>query len=260
MLLSTFTCALSLATLTHAPEPIKVMVVGTFHMAGGRDMVNPNVKDILEPRRQREVLELVDRLAVFKPTKIGVESVFGTDTVQKRLDALRAGKYEFSRSEIDQVALRVAMKSGLNEIYGIDWKKDMDIQGTLDHAETTGQPHIKQKAFEFVQGKLMPMVAKMESMTLTQIFHDGNLPSLDRDSHSMYQVLAEVGRGGDYRGADLIAGWYERNLKIAVNIRRIAKPGDRIFILIGAGHCKLLRDFLSETPGFEVESPVPYLK
>ena len=236
------------------------MVVGTFHMAGGRDMVNPNVKDIMEPRRQREVIELVERLSKFKPTKIGVESVYGSDTVQKRLDALREGNYDFTRSEIDQVALRVAMKSGLTQIHGIDWKKDMDIQGALDHSEKIGQTHIKQKASEFVQRKLMPMVAKMESMSLTQIFHDGNLPTLDYDSHAMYQVLAEVGKGEDYRGADLIAGWYERNLKIAVNIRRIAKPSDRIFVLIGAGHCKLLREFLSETPGFEVVSPLPYLK
>lgn len=259
-MLNTFACALTMATQSTPPPPIQVMVVGTFHMAGGHDMVNPNVKDIMEPRRQKEVLELVDRLAAFKPNKIAVESLYGTDSVQRRLDALLTGKYEFTRSEIDQVALRIAVKSGLKEIHGIDWKKDMDIQSALDHTEKTGQPHIKQRAFEFVQGKLMPMVAKMEDMSLTQIFHDGNLPSLDQESHSMYQILAEVGKGDDYRGADLIAGWYERNLKIAVNIRRIAKPGDRIFVLIGAGHCKLLRDFLSETPGFEVVSPIQYLR
>ncbi len=72
-------------------------------------------------------------------------------------------------------------------------------------------------------------------------------------------MLAEVGKDDDYKGADMVADWYERNLKIAVNIRRIAKPGDRIFVLIGAGHCKLLKEFLSQTPGYVVVDPGLYL-
>jgi pheromone shutdown protein TraB len=58
-----------------------------------------------------------------------------------------------------------------------------------------------------------------------------------------------------------VAQWYHRNLLIATNITRLSQgPGERILVLIGAGHAKLLREFLSEVPGFEVVDCLRYLK
>lgn len=257
--LATLVCAMAAVHQTPA-APVQVMIVGTFHMAGGGDMINPNVKDILGERRQREMMVLVDKLSAFKPTKIGVERVYGSPDVQKRLDDFRAGSVQLGKSEVDQITLRVAQKSGVREMFGIDWKKGLDVMGVLDHSEKTGQGHIKRWAMEIVAKEIMPLSAKMETQTLLEIFRENNEPAWDDRMHGMYQALAEVGKDEDYKGADMAADWYERNLKIAVNIRRISKPGDRVFVLIGAGHCKLLREFLGQTPGFKVVSALDYLK
>jgi hypothetical protein len=240
--------------------PVKVLIVGTFHMAGGGDMINPNVKDVLGERRQKEMAVLVDKINAFKPTKIGVERVYGSPDVQARLDQFLGGKLELGKSEVDQIALRVAQKSGVKQLFGIDWKKDLDVMAVLDHSEKTGQGHIKRQAMDIIAKEVMPLSARMEKQTLLEIFREANDPAWDDRVHGMYQWLAEVGKDSDYMGADMVSDWYERNLKIAVNIRRISKPGDRVFVLIGSGHCKLLREFLAQTPGFEVVPASTYLK
>ncbi len=260
MLLPTLTCLITLSAQAPKPVPVQVIIVGTFHMAGGGDMINPNVKDILGERRQKEMQVLVERLSQFKPTKIAVEAVATSTVPQQRLTDFLAGRYDLGKSEIDQIALRIAQKSGINEIFGVDWKKDLDVMGVLDHAEKTGQGHVKQAAMEVIAKEIMPMIARMESQTLMEIFRESNEPAWDERAHSFYQELTIIGKDADYKGADMLADWYERNLKIAVNIRRIAKPGDRVFVLIGSGHNKLLREFLSQTPGFEVVLPIAYLK
>src|SRR5687768_9700590 len=48
-----------------------IMILGMYHMANpGLDAVNLDADDVLLPRRQREIQELVNRLAKFRPTKI----------------------------------------------------------------------------------------------------------------------------------------------------------------------------------------------
>lgn len=60
-------------------------------------------------------------------------------------------------------------------------------------------------------------------------------------------------------GAELNAGWYERNAKIFAKLMMVAKPGDRIVIVYGAGHAYWLRHFIENTPGFQLVDPAPYL-
>jgi hypothetical protein len=50
-------------------------------------------------------------------------------------------------------------------------------------------------------------------------------------------------------------------LTILNNIERIGiQKNDRVFILFGQGHVKLLRDFINATPGFCVTETGSYLK
>jgi len=58
----------------------------------------------------------------------------------------------------------------------------------------------------------------------------------------------------------MVADWYKRNLRIFANLTRIAEPGDRIFIIYGQGHIKILSDLVVESPDFCLVDPLPYLK
>ncbi|HEX8392648.1 MAG TPA: DUF5694 domain-containing protein, partial [Longimicrobium sp.] len=76
----------------------------------------------------------------------------------------------------------------------------------------------------------------------------------------MYLLFAPIGRDTTYIGADMVAGWYERNLKIFVNITRVAAPGERVLVIMGSGHGPLLRRFVDESPDYDLVRADPYLE
>lgn len=134
-----------------ATAKVPVMILGTYHLdSPGRDLQNLKVDDVLTPKRQKELDELVRKLAAFQPTKIAVE-----------------------------------------------------------------------------------------------------VPYLE--------YMLKVGRDRNYVGADAVADWYRRNLRIFANLNRITEKGDRILLLFGAGHCYILRQLVMEAPGYKLVEPGDYL-
>jgi hypothetical protein len=72
--------------------------------------------------------------------------------------------------------------------------------------------------------------------------------------------LAQVGEGANYIGGDVVLRWYERNMKIFLNIARLAtSPDDRILVVIGGGHLPLLTHFAEGSGRFELVSASRYL-
>jgi hypothetical protein len=231
------------------------MVLGVFHMNNpSRDLFNPTIKDVLGPRRQREIQELVERLEKFRPTKIALETPPEIKTYQDRLDGYLAATYTLTADERDQIGLRLAKKLGHTKIYGIDFKEDLDFDRVFQYAKEHGQGPLVQKLFAEFEATIKPKLASgyMEMHTVRELLLETNLPAFLDMGHRIYVGLVRVGKGDRYPGADLVSRWYDRNLKIAANIARLAedKP-ERILVIIGAGHAKLVRQFVSEIPGFE---------
>ena len=53
----------------------EILVLGTYHMANpGHDIYNMQADDVLSPRRQQEIAQLIEVLKKFHPTKIAIES------------------------------------------------------------------------------------------------------------------------------------------------------------------------------------------
>ena len=72
--------------------------------------------------------------------------------------------------------------------------------------------------------------------------------------------MAQIGTAADPKGAEVLAGWYKRNLLIYGNLVRLAdSPEDRVLLLIGAGHEKLLRDYIAASPNLRLEEATAYL-
>src|SRR5437870_13308528 len=88
------------------PARAEVLVLGVYHMANpGHDIFNMQADDVLAPKRQAEIAQLLEALKKFQPTKIAVEADFGSDRIAKRYADYTAGKYELTRNEIDQIGL-----------------------------------------------------------------------------------------------------------------------------------------------------------
>ena len=61
---------------------------------------------------------------------------------------------------------------------------------------------------------------------------------------------------GNYEGSQLVLQWYERNLKIFSNLQNICKTGDRVLVLIGSSHLKILKELISASNELELGSEI----
>ena len=63
------------------------------------------------------------------------------------------------------------------------------------------------------------------------------------------------------QGSRRLAGWYKRNLLIYGSnpVRLIDSPQERILLLIGQGHAKLLSEYIAESPNLRLADPEQYL-
>jgi hypothetical protein len=244
--------------------PTQVLIIGTVHLGNpGRDLVNPEIKELLGERRQKEIRDVVDRLKAFRPTKIALESKPDATKLQQHLDEYLADKYTLTADERDQIGLRLAKEANLAKVYGIDFPLDLDFEALFRYAQENGQGDFIQEAMGEFESQMKAKLAAgyLEKHSIREILQDANAPQTDALGHRIYLALMRIGKREHYPGAELVSRWYQRNLHIATNIARLSeRPGERILVLIGAGHGKLLRQFLGEMPGFEVVDCLEYLK
>ncbi|MFI5385252.1 MAG: DUF5694 domain-containing protein [Fimbriimonadales bacterium] len=237
----------------------RVMVLGTYHMANpDLDLVRFQIRDTLSPERQTELAMLELRLARFEPTKIAVEAI-PDGRLNERYGAFLEGKVELSANEIEQVGFRLAKSLGHAQIYGVDHRSDMDFDMLTAFARAEHQdwfPRLLEELPSEIGRKMQEMDRRF---TVSQILAIQNSPDALRFSHSLYIDMLRLNAGDRYPGVEVVADWYRRNMIIYANIRRIIESGDRVLVLFGAGHAKLLRDLVSEASDLELVDPLDYL-
>lgn len=248
-----------------ASDRPQLMLLGTYHFANhGADVVNSQVPDVLEPARQKEMAAVAEALAKFRPTKIVVEyPIAKQDKLDQRYQAYRSGAYVLTRDEVDQLGLRMASLLGHDRVHAVDWNKmppgrveDFDY---VQWSERNGQqarlaamrdPSRARKAENFMAGS-----------TVATWLEKFNEPEQLAKSHRNYFDYTLLGDSADSPGANWMANWYGRNLKIFANLVRLADhPGDRVLVIYGQGHIFLLREFAEQSGAFKVVSPVPLLQ
>ncbi len=242
------------------------MVLGTYHMANpGRDLINLEADDVLAPRRQREIEELVRRLEAFRPTKIAVEvDLQHQNEIDERYRAYREGRRRLDRSEVEQIGFRLAKALGHPRVYAVDWFRDEpadpETVDFLAFAREHGQQSLLDALFAEGERHIAKEKAILEQGTVSDLLRFINHPSALRKGHRAYFTIALIGEGDRYPGAEWVQSWYGRNLKIFVNLTRLVdSPDERILLVIGAGHVYLLQQFARESGFFRVESPLRYL-
>jgi hypothetical protein len=96
--------------------------------------------------------------------------------------------------------------------------------------------------------------------TISELLAMDNDPAeIARTHRASYYELLKLGDGDVQPGADLNAMWYLRNAKMFSKLTLIARPGDRVLVLVGASHAYWLRHFIEMTAGFRLADPRPYL-
>jgi hypothetical protein len=243
-----------------------LMILGTHHLANpGRDIVNLEADDVLSPKRQREITQLLELLRAFQPTKIAVEVVPEKDAeLEKQYQRYLAGDYELQRNEVDQLAFRLAKMLGHSKIYPVDWFGDPPVEDSAVDFEAFAKAHGQEALLEEAYAKAQARVAEeqeiQEKGSLLDLYVIQNQPARLRAGQALYFITARIGLDDQYPGAEWVQYWYGRNLKIFVNLTRITSSSDeRILLIIGAGHVWLLQQFAEESGFYELESPLRYL-
>jgi hypothetical protein len=238
-------------------KPVEVMVVGVFHMSNpSHDLHNLKADDVLEPKRQIEIAALTDALASFKPTEVGVE--WPADLVAERYKQYLAGTLPPSRNEVVQLGFRLAKTTGA-EVYSLDADGDFPYERLKNFAETRGFSELLDDMNAAVQRNVDEQARLLSQKGISADLRFLNDPSRLTNDNAFYRNLLRIGLGDDQPGADLTASWYHRNFLICANLLQLAKPGDRFVIFFGSGHAFLLRQCITETPGFRLVEPNDYL-
>ena len=259
----------ALAQAAPPPEPIRVMIVGTVHFGNpGQDLNNVAMDPVTTPAKQAELAAVAVALARFRPTAVAVErqAADPATLLDARYPAFTPAMLLTNPDERYQVAYRLAHNAGLDRVYAID---EQGGEGRRDYfpfdkVSDWFEAHGRAGEFAALNSQIAAYTADLEvrqrTETIGALLTDTNRP--DHPIHgslSFYYGLLTFGDGVEQPGANLNAGWYERNARIFVKLMTVARPGDRIVVVFGVGHAYWLRHFVENTPGFELVDPVPYL-
>lgn len=221
----------------------EILVLGTYHMSNpGRDIYNMQADDVLSPKRQQEIAQLIEVLKRFRPTKIAIEADVGSRRVGQVYSDYLAGKYTLSRNENDQVGYRLARELGHRTVYPVDADGDFPYLRVLNYAKANG---LKEK-FDAMEAKTAARVKEqndfLRSHTVLGTLEYMNSDSLVARDVAEYFAKVPYGEPWEYAGPDLLASWYQRNIRIYHNIIALVdSPNDRILVIYGAGHLGWLR-------------------
>ncbi len=243
-----------------------LVVLGTYHMGTpGNNVVNPKVADITIPERQKQIVELVEKLKKFKPTKIVVECDLEDDAkTQEIYNQYLSGSYQLTKNETNQIGFRLAKVSGHKKVYCVDWSDFWDdpainyIKYASQDAELDGfLKGLNQKLRQEIDTEF----EKLYTLPITDQLILLNQPDRIEKSHKVYYDIMRIGRGKEYAGAGYLSWWYRRNMVILTNIIRLTdSPKERILVIYGYGHLKLLTQFAKESGFYTVENPLKYLE
>jgi|SRR5580704_3113824 len=221
----------------------EILVLGMYHMSNpGRDVYNMQADDVLSPKRQQEIAQLIEVLKKFHPTKIAVEADVGSERLDREYSDYVAGKYALTRNETDQIGYRLAKELGHKAIYGVDEEGDFPWQRVVNYAKGSG----RKEKFDALSASMGAGVKEqgefLQSHSVLETLEYMNANAKVAKEVAWYFAFVPYGEPGDYAGPDLLAAWYQRNIRIYHNIGALVdSPNERILVLYGAGHLGWLR-------------------
>lgn len=251
----------------------KAMVLGVFHFDNANlDSYKPKFPfNILKDKRQAELDTLLSKIAKYNPTKILLE------WPRIKLDSITNARYQNylkgtfdikdKSNEVYQIGFKLAKRLGHNRIYcsdaSADWfgvDLDWDNYDENAYLKSRGQ-FTKSNRYDYESFYELGDSIKTVQ-TLTEHLYFRNRPKNRLKDHQAYltENILE-GAGDNYLGADDVARWYRRNLRIFSNAYDITDfdNEERLLLIYGSGHVWQLRQLFTDSPDFEYVEPNEYL-
>jgi len=243
-------------------ERAEVMVLGVYHMSNpGHDIYNMKADNVLAPKRQAEIAQLIEVLKKFHPTKIAIEAEVGSQRIEKEYSDYLAGKYTLTSNETNQIGYRLAKELGHHEIYPVDIEGDFPWQRLANYAKANGIS-AKLDSISAGWGKMVQEQSDiLQSKTILETLEYMNSDARAARDMGLYFATVPFGDPYDDAGPDLLAAWYQRNIRIYNNIvKLIESPNERILVIYGAGHLGWLRQNIADDASVQLRKLDDFVK
>ena len=229
----------------------KVMVLGSPHFYQIPEMVEGS-------ERQAELDAVLDGLAEFRPTKVLVEEE-PADSV--RMDSLyrawREGRWEMEPNERYQIGFRLADRAGLERVWAVDYQHPWPMDKVTSFASRYDSAYMNY--MERWQRETADMRKEAESGTLAEMYRFYNSPEMLSHVQAVRMRTMEVDARGTWVGLEPNVSYWKRNMRIFADIAAHAQPGERVFVVYGAGHGYFFRKWALQHPRIELVEPGDYL-
>ena len=252
-------------------QEIEVMTLATFHFAfHNRDIhktPKENQIDVLSPKYQDEIINIVEKLSKFKPTIIAIES---DQKNQSKIDSLYnlycADKYKLGVNEIEQIGFRLARRMGLKKLHCTN--ASGSVTENVDKIYNGNDSPERKKFFDYFYNHpdTSKVYIKKDMFKTKGILEE--LKEVNSDEHLkknlgnyLIGMLKYQTDDDEYFGVDFTTGWwFNRNLRIFKNIQKIeTDASDKIFVMFGTDHMNLLNIFFDASPEYKLVKPKNYL-
>ncbi|WP_060203752.1 DUF5694 domain-containing protein [Sporosarcina koreensis] len=239
----------------------KIMILGTFHMGTTADMIEVEKDSMLSPQRQKEIVEVVNRLKDFKPTKIALEAEKKRNgTLNEEFTRYLKGDYQLQENEIDQIGYRLAKEMGHQEVYAVDWMEQGALQREISEVTEWAKEH-QPKLYEELFKPLYQLEFTTAGKSINNLLLYYNQPDVVDQLHRSYVNMARIKDTEQYVGMDWLIWWYQRNLILFSNLSDLATaPDERILFIVGGSHVSILKNFVKESGLFATVSVQSYLQ
>ncbi len=237
-------------------KKISVLLLGAFHFDNpGLDIAKFKDAGITTPKRQMEIMEVVNNLKKYKPEKVFVEWPVEK---QRNLDSLFANyktdKAPLSTNEIQQIGFRIAKDLNLPSLYAADYRK---VNFPFDIMMKVLQQNNQVDMLGGIQSKIVAVQNEFNHRLVTssipQIFLWQNSDSMKLGNSGFYMSLLKAGDANNHVGSYLASEWWRRNMFIFENIQKqLTGNESRILVIFGSGHTAVLEQLMKLDLGIEI--------
>jgi hypothetical protein len=240
----------------------EVLVLGIYHMANpGRDVANTRADDVLAPKRQAEIADVIAVLKKFRPTKIAIEAAFHDDAVVRRYADYVLGKHQLSRNETQQIGFRLAKELGHTTIYPVDADGEFPFPRVEDYAKARGRATEFDSLMRELREGVDATNAYLASHTVLEMLLRINSDEQVVADIGWHYRAAHLGEPWNWAGADLVSDYFRRNMRIYGNVVRLAdSPNERVLVVFGYGHLGWLRHNFASDPTLRLRKLAEFVK
>nr|WP_288931090.1 DUF5694 domain-containing protein [uncultured Allomuricauda sp.] len=239
-----------------------IALLGTFHFAGSTDAMSLKTDDLDAPKRQKEIVALVQALSDYKPTKVILEYPYGAMGIDSTYQLYLSGSHTLTKNERQQIGFRLAAKMGHKNVYPADYRLDLPFDSLMTFLNKTNQIKLFEKLMSDMKVQVIDVWQNAyNKLTLKEFFAFLNSNKYDALNRNVYlEYINKMGSKDNYVGSKVVAKWWERNFKIMYHIDSLMEPGDRVLVLFGQGHTAILKDFYKNRSDIIYADILQYLK